>query len=89
LFGTPESCKKIIKNLKEIDVDEIACLIDFGVDSDLVMAHLHYLNQVRREANIQAPVSSGENNYDSIADKGTESNPYAVHAINGSDAGDG
>ncbi len=63
LFGTPESCKKIIKNLKETDVDEIACLIDFGVDSDLVMAHLHYLNQVRREANIQAPVSAGENKY--------------------------
>lgn len=52
LFGTPESCKKIIKNLKDIDVDEIACLIDFGVDSDMVMAHLHYLNQVRREANL-------------------------------------
>jgi natural product biosynthesis luciferase-like monooxygenase protein len=63
LFGTPDSCKQIVKNLKEIDVDEIACLIDFGVDSDLVMAHLHYLNQVRREANLQTPVSSGGNNY--------------------------
>jgi acyl carrier protein len=63
LFGTPESCKKIIKNLKETDVDEIACLIDFGVDSDLVMAHLHYLNQVRREANIQVPVKTGLDKY--------------------------
>ena len=63
LFGTPESCKKIIKNLKETDVDEIACLIDFGVDSDLVMAHLHYLNQVRREANIQVPVKTGTDKY--------------------------
>lgn len=63
LFGTPESCKQIIKNFKEIDVDEIACLIDFGVDSDMVMAHLHYLNQVRREANLQTPVSAGGNKY--------------------------
>lgn len=63
LFGTPESCKKIIKNLKEIDVDEVACLIDFGVDSDMVMAHLHYLNQVRREANLDRPADAGRNKY--------------------------
>ena len=45
LFGTPESCLRIVEELKQIGVDEIACLIDFGIDSDLVLAHLHYLNQ--------------------------------------------
>lgn len=56
LFGTPESCKKMINRLKEIDVDEIACLIDFGVDSEIVLAHLNYLNQLRRESNIQSSI---------------------------------
>ncbi len=56
LFGTLESCKKIINRLKEIDVDEIACLIDFGVDSELVLTHLYYLNQLKRESNIQDSV---------------------------------
>lgn len=51
LFGTPDSCLKIIDDLKSIGVDEIACLIDFGIDSDLVLAHLHYLNQLRINSN--------------------------------------
>ena len=30
LIGTPASCMKMIERLKEIGVDEVACLIDFG-----------------------------------------------------------
>lgn len=63
LFGTPASCKKIVNKLKEIDVDEIACLIDFGVDSDLVLAHLYYLNQLRRESNIQFSSAAAPDKY--------------------------
>ncbi|QQS37256.1 MAG: LLM class flavin-dependent oxidoreductase [Ignavibacteriales bacterium] len=63
LFGTPESCKLIISKLKEIDVDEIACLIDFGVDSDLVLAHLYYLNQLRRESNTQLHAAENQSEY--------------------------
>ena len=33
LFGTPEGCLQIIEKLKAIGVDEVACLIDFGVDA--------------------------------------------------------
>lgn len=51
LFGTPDSCLKIVSDLKKIGVDEIACLIDFGIDSDIVLAHLHYLNQLRFNSN--------------------------------------
>ncbi|QQS37257.1 MAG: LLM class flavin-dependent oxidoreductase [Ignavibacteriales bacterium] len=47
LFGTPESCQKIVDELKSIGVDEIACLIDFGIDSEVVLSHLQYLNQLR------------------------------------------
>ncbi len=50
LFGTPESCVKMIDAIKGIGVDDVACLIDFGVDSASVLEHLPYLNQLRKLA---------------------------------------
>ncbi len=47
LFGTPSTCRAIIDRLQAIDVDEVACLIDFGVDFDSVIASLHYLDTLR------------------------------------------
>jgi non-ribosomal peptide synthetase component F len=41
----------MVERLKEIGVDEIACLIDFGVDVDSVLANLHSLNILRKLAN--------------------------------------
>jgi natural product biosynthesis luciferase-like monooxygenase protein len=40
LFGTPEICLKMVNRMKEIDVDELACLIDFGVAEDAVLDSL-------------------------------------------------
>ena len=40
LFGTPESARNIVRRVTEIGVDEVACLIDFGVDTDLVLENL-------------------------------------------------
>jgi len=48
LFGTPEGCVEMVDKIKGIGVDEVACLIDFGVDSPSVLAHLEYLNQLRK-----------------------------------------
>jgi natural product biosynthesis luciferase-like monooxygenase protein len=48
LFGTPEGCLAFVKRLEEIGVDEIACLIDFGVEAGTVLAHLPYLDRLRR-----------------------------------------
>ncbi len=48
LFGTPEHCLKMIDAIKGIGVDDVACLIDFGVDSASVLEHLPYLNELRR-----------------------------------------
>jgi len=47
LFGTPESCGPMIDRLKAIGVDEVACLIDFGVDTDSVLASLGRLDRLR------------------------------------------
>ncbi len=58
LFGTPESCAAMIDTLKDIGVDEVACLIDFGVDEETVLASLDGLNTLRELSN--APASAGE-----------------------------
>ncbi|MEA2172696.1 MAG: hypothetical protein QOD00_288, partial [Blastocatellia bacterium] len=51
LFGTPESCLKMVRRLKTMGVDEIACLVDFGVDVESVIKSLHYLDQLRERSN--------------------------------------
>jgi natural product biosynthesis luciferase-like monooxygenase protein len=47
LFGTPETALNIVNQLKAIGVDEIGCLIDFGVDSETVMNNLKHLNRLK------------------------------------------
>ena len=51
LCGTPASCLKMIDRLRNVGVDEVACLIDFGVDFDSVMASLRCLEQVMLASN--------------------------------------
>ncbi len=60
LFGTPEGCLVMIDKLKAIGVDDVACLIDFGIDSGTVMAHLNDLNQLRKMATPRRAATSGD-----------------------------
>ena len=65
LLGTPDTCLKMIERLKNAGVDEIACLIDFGVDEDEVISSLSYLNQVkelhqRKSLEVNSDVSISE-----------------------------
>ena len=48
LLGTPSMCLDMVDRLQTIGVDEVACLIDFGVDADAVMSGLGHLNTVRQ-----------------------------------------
>ncbi len=45
LFGTPESCVGLVKTLHTAGVDEIAALVDFGLDHNMVLDGL--VNLVR------------------------------------------
>ncbi|MEM9276826.1 MAG: LLM class flavin-dependent oxidoreductase [Cyanobacteria bacterium P01_F01_bin.143] len=47
LIGTPTSCLPFVTELDNAGVNEIACLIDFVQDVDLVMESLRYLKQLR------------------------------------------
>ena len=48
LIGTKSTCSAMVARLKDIDVDEIACLIDFGVEKEKVMEGLKHLNQLKQ-----------------------------------------
>ena len=46
LFGSPQRCLAIVDQLREAGVDEIGCLIDFGVEADAVLEHLRDLKNL-------------------------------------------
>ncbi|HEY0780990.1 MAG TPA: MupA/Atu3671 family FMN-dependent luciferase-like monooxygenase, partial [Thermoanaerobaculia bacterium] len=48
LIGSPESCLETVERLRDLGVDEIACLVDFGVENDAVLAALPELDRLRR-----------------------------------------
>ncbi|AEI67135.1 non-ribosomal peptide synthetase [Corallococcus macrosporus] len=48
LFGTPRTCRDQVARIEALGVDEVACLIDFGVDTDEVLASLPALDAVRQ-----------------------------------------
>ncbi len=51
LFGTVEDCVARVEELKAIDVDEVACLIDYGIPAAQVMEGLVPLAEVLRRTN--------------------------------------
>jgi non-ribosomal peptide synthetase component F/methionyl-tRNA formyltransferase/acyl carrier protein len=60
LFGTRAHCLAMVERLKQIGVDEIACLIDFGsldmgMTSEQILQHLPELNALRLAANNEQP----------------------------------
>ncbi len=52
LFGTVDDALARVEQLKRIGVGEVACLIDFGIAPDVVMAGLHPLAEVVARANL-------------------------------------
>lgn len=66
LFGTPESCLEMVDQCKSIGVDEIGCLIDFGIQTDLVIEHLPYLAQLLKRGIKQESSPSDQQDDQSI-----------------------
>jgi len=55
LFGSADTARAFAASLTEIGVDEVACLVDFGVPTDLVLAHLPALAAVTRAFRAEVP----------------------------------
>jgi natural product biosynthesis luciferase-like monooxygenase protein len=51
LFGSPEHALGMIEQLKAIGVNEVACLIDFGIDTDVTLQNLVHLDRLRQLSN--------------------------------------
>jgi natural product biosynthesis luciferase-like monooxygenase protein len=47
LFGTPESCLEMVRTVRDMQIDEICCLIDFGVEITQAIEHLEHLDRLR------------------------------------------
>lgn len=58
LFGAPENCVDIVRKSAQIGVDEIACLIDFGIEKSLVLDHLPYIKKVMDLVRAEVPVDA-------------------------------
>ena len=54
LFGTPERCVEMVDQVREAGIDEIACLIDYGVPAADVQPRLPLIAHVMQEANAAA-----------------------------------
>lgn len=49
LVGTPSSCLPLVQQLVACGVDEIGCLIDFGVEKVAALTGLEYLSELQRQ----------------------------------------
>ncbi|GAA3708023.1 amino acid adenylation domain-containing protein [Streptomyces tremellae] len=47
LFGSPDSCAGLVRELSAAGVDEVACLVDFGVAPDAVLTSLTWVDRLR------------------------------------------
>ena len=59
LLGTPEKCAALIENLAAAGVNDLACLLDFGLDYETTMEGLRRLADLRESLQPQALVAQG------------------------------
>ncbi len=59
LIGTPNSSAGLVHDLEDIGVDEIACLLDFGIAPALVLDHLPFLHQLQQQCLTRPPQRYG------------------------------
>lgn len=58
LMGTPQSCRRTLRRLQEIAVDEVACLIDFGVATDESLRSIRALATMKDAVAAEIAVST-------------------------------
>ena len=49
LLGTPSKCAAMIETVTTVGVDEVACLVDFGLDLQTTLKSLDRLIELRRQ----------------------------------------
>ncbi|HEX8852681.1 MAG TPA: LLM class flavin-dependent oxidoreductase, partial [Pyrinomonadaceae bacterium] len=54
LLGSPAKCAGLIEKLAALGVDEVACLVDFGVETDAVIESLALLKELKEHFDLRA-----------------------------------
>ncbi|MFI5533585.1 MupA/Atu3671 family FMN-dependent luciferase-like monooxygenase [Kitasatospora sp. NPDC051853] len=49
LLGSPDRCRRVLADLRDLGCDEVACFVDFGLGRDEVLAGLHRLAALRKD----------------------------------------
>ncbi len=82
LFGAPESCLEMVDRLCAIGVDELACLIDFGIPTETVLANLPRLDRLRELAMTRRSARAASSTHESPGetDTGTGTN-YSIASL--------
>lgn len=58
LLGTPEKCAAVIEKVAAAGVNDLACLLDFGLDHDTTMEGLRHLAALRRSLERQTAAAT-------------------------------
>jgi natural product biosynthesis luciferase-like monooxygenase protein len=60
LFGTPARCLSTLRTVRSAGVDEVACLLDFGIDTDRVLEQLPKLAALRKRVSARPTVAEDD-----------------------------
>ena len=80
LFGSPTECRGMLDRAAAAGVDEIACLIDFGVEEGLVLEALEHLDAMRPTRPVMPAVTQ-------VEDIAAFQEPIAIIGMSGCFAG--
>jgi len=83
LIGTPQSCFAIVDKLIGIGVNEIGCLIDFGVSTPLALEGLHYLNLLKQHYASRDSLSQNQGQHRTIQSEREESTEIVIQSVAG------
>lgn len=51
LFGTPETCSHMVESVRDLGTNEIACLVDFGIDFAPTMNSIRHIEELQHQFN--------------------------------------
>ena len=68
LIGTPDYCRQMVQQVQQMGVNEIACLIDFGIPHVAVFTSLQQLRTLKDEFDRFTPPSlANTNSYSALS----------------------
>lgn len=83
LIGTPESCVSLVEELHKIGINEITCLLDFGLSDKLILEHLLNINQLKEHYQSKFLLKNGISEIDLYREK-----PNRNHILKSQESGE-